>query len=817
MTRNLRDASRLLLRTPAFTAVAVLSLAIGIGANTTIFTAANAIALAPTPGLTHGDGLVDLGRTQEGRGFDTVSFLTYADLRDQNTVFSGVYAQDFEPKALSLGSSDGAERIYAGQVSTSFFDVLEMTPAHGTFFHTAEERVGVPLRKVVLSHAFWTHRFKADPAIVGQPIVLNGESFIVMGVAPRGFQGTTILLPDLWIPLTAHIRGMPSAESLNQRMNNGFIIGARLKPGVSVSQAQQSVNGFMERLVAQYPEVYRSVGLAIMPSSRVPGEAGEFAGAFLSVLMGLVGLVLLVACTNLAGLLLARGASRSREIAVRLAIGASRASLVTMLLTESLIIFMAGAGAGLILAHWMTAALGRAISSIPFPVSIDLSLDWRVLAFTCALTLVTGLITGLAPAWQSTRANLMVDLKADTNAPRRQRLRNAFTAAQTAFGLVLMIMAGLLLRALTTATSVDPGFAVANVDVASIELSLGGYTDERASAVAEELTTRFAAIPGVASVGAAAMVALDGGGLGLGALRRAGTAGPESRIDTDWNLITPTYLPTLDIGLVRGRNFDATDRTGVGRVAIINEHMARRVFPDRDAVGQVLENGDFRPGRESTIEPITIVGVARDAKYRWLGETPRDFIYVPLAQTPTRRVHFFIRRHSTLAGGVNMQEAVRTALKNFDRNLPVVQFRPFQQYADAGLLPQRIAASLAGSLGGVALLLAAIGIYAVTAFSVASRTREIGVRMALGADRGRVRRMVIGQAIRISAIGGGVGLVIAVLLSRLLSDLLFGVSPLDPLSFGVTIGALIAVVMAASLVPAQRAAAIEPVVALRKD
>jgi predicted permease len=440
-----------------------------------------------------------------------------------------------------------------------------------------------------------------------------------------------------------------------------------------------------------------------------------------------------------------------------------------------------------------------------------------VLAFTCALTLVTGVVTGLAPAWQSTRANLMGDLKADANAPRRQRLRHLFTAAQIAFGLVLMVMAGLLLRALDTATRVDPGFAIANVDVASIELSLGGYSDERASAVADALTTRLTALPGVASVGAAAMVALDGGGMGLGGLRRAGTSGPEAYIDTDWNVITASYLPTLGIGLVRGRNFDASDRTGAERVAIINEHFARHVFADRDPVGQILENGDFRPGREGTIESIRVVGVARDAKYRWLGESPRDFIYVPLTQSPTRRLHFFIRRQATLATGVSMQAAVRDALKDFDRNLPIVQFAPFQSYADTGLFPQRIAASLAGSLGGFALLLAAIGIYAVTAFSVASRTREIGVRMALGADRARVRRMVIGQALRISAVGGGVGLVIAVLLSRLLTDLLFGVSPLDPLSFGVTIAALVAVVLAASLVPAQRAAAVEPILALRKD
>jgi predicted permease len=380
-----------------------------------------------------------------------------------------------------------------------------------------------------------------------------------------------------------------------------------------------------------------------------------------------------------------------------------------------------------------------------------------------------------------------------------------------------MILAGLLVRALGTATRTDPGFTIANIDVASVQLQLGGYAAERAATVADELTTRFSALPGVASVGAAAMVALDGGGMSLGDLRRAGTAGPGSSIDSDWNIVTPSYLPTLGIPLVRGRNFDTGDRTGAVRVAIVNEHFARQVFGDRDVVGQRLETGDFRPGRERSIESMTIVGVARDAKYRWIGDAPRNFIYVPVAQNPAPRLHFFLQRPPAMAAGASLQPAVRDALKQFDANLPLVLYAPFQTYADAGLLPQRIAASLAGSLGGVALLLAAIGIYAVTAFSVASRTREIGVRMALGADAGRVRRMVIGQALRISAIGGGVGLVIAVLLSQLLTDLLFGVSPLDPVSFGVTIAALVAVVMAASLVPAQRAARVEPVLALRKD
>ena len=815
--RHLRDAARVLRRTPGFTIVAILSLAIGIGANTTIFTAANAIVLAPTQGLIDPSSLVDVGRTQDGRGFDNVSFPTYWDLKSRNDVFTGIYAYRFEPAPLSLGSPGGAERVFGEQVSASYFDVLGLTPARGVFFHTAEEQLGVPLRKVVLSQAFWTRRFQADPGLIGNTIILNGESFLVAGVAPEHYQGTTVLTPDLWIPITALVRGLPTDATLRGRQNAGFVMGARLKPGVSLSQARQAVTAIATQLAREYPDIYRGEGLAVVPSSRVPGEAGDFAGMFLTVLMGLVGLVLLVACTNLAGLLLARGADRSREIAIRLAIGASRGSLVGMLVTENLMVFGAGAAAGLLLARALTSLLALAVSTIPAPISVDFRLDWRVMLFTCALTLATGLVTGLIPAWQCTRPDLTLDLKADASAPRRQRLRHAFTAAQIAFGLVLMILAGLLLRALGRATHIDAGFEIASIDVASVDLALSGYADDQAFTVSQDISARLSAIPGVASVGTAVMVPLDGGGLGLGGLRRRSAGAPTAEIETDWNVVSPTYLPTLGIPIRRGRNFTTADRAGVGRVAVVNEHFAGHIFGTEDPLGQVLENGDFRPGHESTIEPITIVGIAGDARYRWLGESPRDFIYVPLAQTPQRQLHFFLRRSPALASGVSLQGAVREAVRAFDRNLPLVDMRPLQQYADTGLLPQRIAGSLAGALGGVALLLAAIGIYGVTAYAVARRTREIGVRMALGADRARVWRLVVGQALRITAIGATIGLAIAVALSHLLSDLLFGVSPLDPMSFGVTLAALVAVVIAASLVPAQRAARIQPVYALKND
>ncbi len=801
---------------PVFTATAIVSLAIGIGANTAIFTAANAIFLAPTAGVEDMDRLVDIGRTQDGRGFDTVSYPTYADLRERVSAFSGVYAVEMEPRPMSLGADTGAERIYAEQVSANYFAVLGLKPAAGQFFDPAREHVGVALRDVVLTYAFWQSRFEGRADIVGQDITLNGEHFRVAGIAPQGYKGTTILTPDVWLPLTAFARGLPTEDTVRSREGAWLIMTGRLKPDVSVTQAQQALNVFAADLERQFPEIYRGRGLAASKASRVPGM-GQYIGPFLAILMGVAGLVLLVTCTNLAGMMLARGAARSREIAVRLALGASRRALVGMLMTEALVLSIGGALVALLVAWWMAQAMTNAIPALPVNVSLALTLDWRVLAFTTALAVVTACFTGLAPALQSARTNLVSDLKADANTPRRQRLRHIFITAQLAFCLVLVVMAGLFLRALGAAGSVDPGFTVADVDVATLELSLGGYTDEQSPAVAEQLREGLAGIPGVSAVGYARMVPLDGGGLGLGALRRRGVTERSQFIDTDWNVVSPDYFGALNLPIVRGRGFNAADRQGVPRVAIVNERLAQTEWPGQDPIGQILENGDFRPGRESTIETLTVVGVARDAKYRWIGEAPAPFIYVPYAQAPMRSVNYFIRHTGGPEKAAGLQAAVRGAIRNFDPNLPLVRMQSLQSYADLGMLPQRMAASIAGTLGVVALLLAGIGIYGVTAFAVASRTKEIGVRIALGADRARVMRMVLWHGLRLTTIGAAVGLALSLGATQLLGSVLFGVSPLDPVTYGVTFATLASVTLAGTLVPARRAAATDPVRTLKAD
>lgn len=813
--RHVKHAARLLAKSPVFLVTAVLSLAVGIGANTAIFTTANALFLAPVAGVREPDRLVDIGRMTDGRGFDTVSYPTYWDLQSRDSVFESVLAHELEPQALSLGAETGAERIYAEPVSAGYFGVLGVDAAAGSFFTQSEEQIGVPLRKVVLSHAFWQRQFSGRRDVIGQQLLLNGDSFTVVGVGPAGFRGTTILAPDVWIPLTAHARGLPAAEVLRSRESNWLVMAARLKAGVTADQVRAYLATFSADLERQFPEVYRRRGLTASVSSRLPGEAGEVAAPFLAILMGVSGLVLLVTCTNLAGLLLARSAARSREVAVRLALGASRRSLVGMLMTESAMLAIAGALAGILVAVWMTGALESTIPSLPFPVSLELAIDWRVLLFTAGMAMLTAVLSGLAPSLSASRASLVTDLKSDASAPRRQRLRTIFITAQLAFCLVLIVVAGLFLRALNAATTVDPGFEVRGVDVATLDLALGGYTDDQSPAVAEQIRERLQAIPGVASVAHSRMVPLDGGGLGLGGLRRKGTSGPDAGIRTDWNVVSPEYFATLGLPLASGRGFTPADRAGTPRVAIVNEHMAKAVWPGENPIGQILEFGDFRPGREESIDTLLVVGVARDAKYRWIGERQAPFIYVPYAQQPLRAVNYLIRRQPS--SSLDLQPSVRQALASFDRNLPLIRMQTLQSYADLGLLPQQLAASVAGSLGFVALLLASIGIYGVVAYAVASRAREIGVRMALGADRARVMRMVIWQGARLVAIGGTIGLVLALGATQLVESLLFGVRPIDPVTYAGTFGILALITLAATFVPARRAASIQPMRVLKNE
>lgn len=814
LLQDLRYGARMLLRSPGFALVAVLSLAIGVGATTAIFTIANALLLKPVPGIGEPERLVDVGRTENGQGFDTFSYPNYLDVRAQARTLDGFAVVNIEPRAYSLDTGDGVAPVQGSPVSGNFFQVLRARPAIGRFFVPEEDRLPSGTPVVVVSHRFWRETLGGDPAAVGSTLRLNGTAFTVVGVASEGFHGPYITAPDFWVPLTAtRLLGMP-ADLFSSRESVWLTGVARLAAGVTLETAQAEVGGIAHRLQQAFPEENRGKGLRVAPSGLFPGEMKAAVQGFLGLLFAVAALVLLIASTNVAGMLLARGAMRRREVAVRLSLGAGRGRLMRQLATESVLLFVIAGAVGVLLAQWMSSLLVALLPPLPFPVAFDPVLDWRVLGFALAMSLAAGLTAGLVPAGQATRLELVGALKTDAGAEgwRRLRLRSGLVVAQLAFSLLLLVGAGLFLRALVHARAIDPGFEPHGVELSSLDLGLANLEQGPGRAFANQLVERAAALPGVEAAAMALDLPLDGGSFGLGALQVQGRQpppGPDGRVpegwDADWNVVTPGYLGLLRIPLVEGRDFTAADRDGAPDVAIINQTLAQTLWPGQSAIGKTFGND----GRV-----VTVIGVSRDAKNRSLSESPRGFVYVPLAQRYWGRMTLLVR----LADGqASVAGTVRRIVGELHPALPVVDQQTLSDYTAMALFPQRVALYVAGSLGIVALLLAVLGIYGVTAYTVASRTRELGIRLALGAERGRVVRLVLREGVGLATIGAGVGLLGAAAVTRLLSGMLYGVSATDPVAFGGGALLLVGAALVASWVPARRAARVDPMVALRAE
>lgn len=721
--QDLRYAVRLLRRSPLFTLTAALSVAIGIAATTTIFTLANALLLREPIGVLRPDRLVDIGVTRQGVGFGSSSYPNYLDIRERATTLDGVYAHPRFPEATSVAGAGGDLSVaFATQVSPNYFSVLGAVPAAGRLFGTADASESGASSVAVLSHRYWTRRFNRNLTIVGGVLRLNGQAFTVVGVAAEGFQGTGVRSPDLWVPLRANDR----------RGTSWLVIGGRLKPGASVSQAAAELDALGRALATEHPSDNKDIGLTARALSPVPGEAGPIT-AFLTLLMAIVMVVLVIACTNVSGMLLARAAMRRREVAVRLAIGGGRMRIVRQLMTETLLLFVIGALAGLLLALWMTSALASQLPALPFPIDLSLSLDTRVVVFAMIVSLLASLATGLAPAVQASKSDLIVDLTDEL--PRvfgRVRLRHAFVVGQVSLSVLLVVIAGLFVRALQEVSSNDPGFDSKGIELASIDFSLGGYTKATAPVIARELVDRVRRLPNVDAATIAAV--LPGGfeGIGLGGLSVAGVAPPDGApaFFPVWNTIEPGYFATLRMPLVAGRDFQPGDRPGTEPVVIIGEGAARTFWPGQSAVGRYVQSGSGRDGRN-----LLVIGVARDPKFgSFVDGTSGLYAYVPLQQQALQGWPLLVAARSTHGGRLTGE--IRALISSVAPGLPIVSSQTADEYAALGLLPQRLAASVSGSLGVVGLLLAGFGIYGLTAYTVASRTREIGIRLALGAQRG---------------------------------------------------------------------------------
>ena len=809
--QDVRYGLRLLRRSPVFTTMAALSLAIGIGANSTIFSLASALLLRPLPGLANPDRLVDVGRTTNGQGFDTSTYPNFKDLRERVTSLSELYAYRLEPQAISLSDGRDAERIYGTPVSGSYFRALGTGPANGRLFTDDDDReTGPPV--AVISYELWQRRFGGAPDTVGRTVSFNNNPVTIIGITSPGFQGTTLMRSDAWVPLTQASLASTrfGREMYTNRRITWLVMGGRLKDGVTVAQADAELRSLGETLQREYPNENRGRGYRVAKSAVIPGRADMVTG-FLGVLLGIVALVLLAACVNLAGMLLARATSRRREIAVRLAIGADRRRLVRQLITETLVLFVAGCGLGLLITQWLTSLLLAVLPTLPVPVGVDFFIDWRVVSFAIAVSLVSAVVSGLVPALQASRPELVPALKSDeAGRGGRLRLRSAFIVAQVTVSLVLVIAGGLFVRALGRAASIDPGFDQKNVEVVMLDLSLSGYRDPDALAFADRLRGRVLAMPGVSSAAFAADLPLDGGRMGFGSLRVPGLQPPngEDSFRTDWNAVSPGYFQTLRMPLVSGRDFGEHDTADAPGAIIINETMARSVWQTTDVLGRQFEASGLGDERKT----LTVVGIASDAQVDTLGAPVRPMVYVPLKQRFMARVSLVVK--SDRGGTI---PHIRAAVRELDPKLPVTTAMALEEVTALILIPQRIAGAVAASLGIVVLLLAAIGIYGVMSYSVSRRAREIGIRMALGADRGTVLRLVIKQGAVLTAAGIGLGLALGAAGAQLLRSLLFGVSALDPIAFGGAAVLFGVVSIAASYLPARRATHVDPMLALRTE
>ncbi|MCI0392116.1 MAG: ABC transporter permease [Acidobacteria bacterium] len=817
LLQDLRFGARMLWKRPGFTAVVMLTLALGIGANTAIFGVVDRLLVRMLP-VNEPERLVNLeGRDEKGDNDTSFSYPIYKDYRDQNDVFDGLLA--YSENAMNLSEGGQPERIMGALVSGNYFDALGVTPALGRAFLPEEDRIPGTHPVAVVSYGLWQRRFGADPHLVGRAITLNTYRFTVIGVAPAEFCGVRRgVSPDVYVPMQMTEQAWPSRkpDDLNNRNFSWLNLMGRLKPGVTRAQAQTSMSSLSSRILQVHPNTWPLIALE-------DGSQGETGGITdlrtpLKLLMATVALVLLIACVNVANLLLARAASRSREMAVRLAVGASRYRLIRQLLTESLMLSLIGGLLGLLLAVWLTDVLAAyspptGASGGSAPPLLDARLDWRVFAFTTTLSLLTGLLFGLVPAWRSSKPNLTVALKEESGAASsgRSRGRGALVSAQIALSLVVLVCAGLCVRSLFALQRIDAGFETAKVLVMELNLSLNGYKAEQGRQFYANLLERVSALPGVEAASLGRIVPLGGNGMRLSVGVEGFTPTDDKPINFDMNIVGPRYCATMKLPLVAGREFTANDSAGAVPVVIINEAAARTYWPNQNPLGKHLMIGS--PGRGEP-QPVEIIGVVGASRYRSLTEAFRPGMLLPAAQNYAPDLSLHLRSAGDPA---LLIESARRELRAIDPQLPATGVRTLEEQRRNSLYSERVTALLLSAFSGLALLLAALGIYGVMSYTVARRTREIGVRMALGARDRDVLRLMLSQGSRLIVAGVALGLAGAFAATRLIRSFLYEVSDTDPLTFVLAALLLAGVALLACYVPARRATKVDPMIALRRE
>ncbi len=818
LIRDVRYGFRALIKAPGFAFVSIFALALGIGVNTAIFSVFNNLLFHPLP-VKNPQQLVLLAVKQPGIELPVgiVSYPDYLEYRNLRNVYSDVVA--YTPVPVNLSSAGQGDRCWASMVTANFFTMLGVEAIRGRTFSANEgQEMGAdPL--IVLSYGFWKQRFGGDPSAVGKVVLLNNHPFTIIGIAPENFHGVQSLLdPDFFVPLTMTEEVYPGSQKalLNRGQFNLNLMG-RLQPGVSVKQSEEATNIVTRQLSREFPETNKGQVLKVYPELRARPEpaTGDLIPRLAFIFMTLVGLVLLIACANVANLSLARSLARRKELAIRISLGSSPFRVVRQVLTESMILGVFGGIAGFILACWAISLLAaiRLPSDIPIRL-FEATIDWRIFGFNLSIALLTGILAGLLPAFQGSRADVNETLKeggrSSTGAPVHHRLRSALVVSQVAVSLLILICAGLLIRSMKNAEKADLGFQTDHLLAMSFDVRLQGYDPSRGAQFYKQVIDRVKALPGVRSASLSLLIPM-GYDAQFESVYPEGHA-PIQKSEAEIafsNNVDPGYFQTMRIPIVAGRTFTPNDNESSLQVAVINETMAQRFWPGQDPIGKRFQT--------SLNGPLTqVVGVTRPGKYLYLYEPPRSFFYVPLAQkyrTPITLELF------TQGDPLNYVSAVRAQIHDLDPSLPVYDVKTMESHIMDGkaMLPARLAASIAGIFGLLGLALAVIGIYGVMSYSVSQRTHELGVRMALGARPWNLIRMVFRQGLSLTLTGLTIGLVLALLVTRLMKSILYGVSATDWVIFtGVSI-VLTFVAGLACYIPAYRAARVDPLIALRYE
>jgi predicted permease len=810
LLQDVRYGLRMLARNPGFTAVAVLAIALGIGVNAGIFSVLNAVGLRmlPVPGA---EQIVSVDQIFHGKykrnvhGEPTLfSYSEYQEYRANNHVFSGLIAYDPFLNATLAGGR--ARQLFGQLASCNYFDALNEHPSLGRGFVEGDCAVPAAGTVVVLGDQLWQGAFGADPTLIGKRVVLNRIAFTVIGIAPAGFGGTEPVPSSFWVPITMQPVMEPESDLLSDANVSWLALLGRVKPGVSIGKVRADLSVIANSLDERHAG--RKTSLAIRTATFLgrPEEHNLVLTAAAVILVAF-GLVLLIACANVANLMLARATARQREMAIRLSVGAGRWRLIRQLLTESLLLALMGGAAGSVLAFWSFEALSNfVLSHLPHgtpELALNLTPDVRVLGYALLLTILTGVASGLAPALQASRADVNTALKeGDTRfGVRSSWLRQSLVGVQVAVSMILLIAAGLLLRGLYFAQTADPGFSMTGITIASMDLRTQGFKEEPAAAFERGLKEKVAALPGVDGIAEARQTPLNDNHW----VTNFSIPGKPAEYDVENNAISQGYFSMIGIPIVRGRDFTEQEvRTGAS-VAIISEATAQKFWPGEDPIGKILREGDK--------SDLQIVGVAKDAQVSHLGESHKLYVYLAAGPKEQSRLQLMIHGGGGFAA---VAAGVRDAASQLDPDV-MVDVTRFEDNMEVWRTPPRIVAALAGGLGALGLLLAGVGVYGVVAYAVSRRTREIGIRMTLGADGRDVMRLVLRQSMRPVLIGGAIGIVACAGVSWVLSSMLFGISAHDPIAFSLVPAFLLGVALLASYVPARRATKVNPVVALRYE